>query len=78
MTTGGLQFGIAACPAGKHILGGGANTFGSGSNVRLVKSAPGSEALPTYPANTTWIAQAETDLPTGAWGLQVFAVCAAI
>jgi hypothetical protein len=61
------------CPAGKRVVGGGANLEGVGST-------DGVALRDTYPtSDTTWRADAyETDPTPSAWSLEAWALCATV
>jgi hypothetical protein len=63
----------AGCPAGKHVIGGGARVFGGGSSeVSITDSYPEADG-------SKWNARAiEVNGTPGTWTLTAFAICAIV
>ena len=74
-TTEPAKTATAECPVGKQVVGGGAKVVGGDTVVAITESAP-------TPANaeskrTGWaVAATEVALPTVAWSVEAYAVCA--
>jgi Collagen triple helix repeat (20 copies) len=64
--------GVAGCPAGKRVIGGGYATTPPGiSNLAAVFNGPNA-------AGTAWTVQVEDTLGTQTWGIVVRAICATV
>ncbi len=70
-TNSGAQRGLEVpCPAGKRVLGGGAEVVGGSNDVAIYASHP-------LPGQTSWRAWAHEVDPTGdVWSLSAYAICA--
>lgn len=60
---------VAACPAGKKVLGGGYSTAGNNLGITTATNAP-------YGSSQWAVQLAQNDLTARLWSVQVFAICA--
>jgi hypothetical protein len=82
MDSANAKLAVATCPAGQHIVGGGATIRGAGPGEA---PAPADVALKaSYPTgagatSTSWgVIAAEVDLTAASWQVRAFAVCATL
>jgi hypothetical protein len=67
----------AQCPAGKKVIGGGAQIVGATTTVAVTNSAPPGDAVAMTTGPSSWVATATAiAAEANPWSVEAFAVCA--